>query len=317
MQATFNIQDSTVNISMKSWIAAARPRTLPLALASIILGCFLAIADRQFSWEIALLAVLTTIFLQILSNFANDYGDAVSGKDTDARVGPRRAVATGDITREAMLRGIIVTAVLALISGVWLLVASLFDADWSLNAPGFFYGMLTLGLLSIAAAVGYTNGKRPYGYAGFGDIAVLLFFGWVGVLGTYFLHTLDFRPLLLLPATAVGLFATGVLNINNIRDIETDAQTGKRSIPVRLGRMLAIRYHWGLLLAGMACAVAFSFLNDAKPVAYLYLLTFPLFVLNGRAVATHKHPAELNPRLGQLALTTLLFVILFGIGNAI
>ena len=297
----------------KSWIAAARPRTLPLALASIILGSFLAAASAgRFSWQIALLAALTTIFLQILSNFANDYGDAVSGKDTELRVGPRRAVATGDISKEAMLRGIVITAVLSFGSGIGLLVVAFYQAE-----PTLFWIFLVLGLLSIAAAVGYTNGKRPYGYAGFGDIAVLIFFGWVGVLGTYFLQTLSFSPLLLLPATSVGLFATGVLNINNIRDIETDTMTGKRSIPARIGRQLAVRYHWSLLIAGMACALAYSFLTNAGWINYLYVLSFPLFVLNGRAVATHKQAAELNPRLGQLALTTLLFVILFGLGQVL
>lgn len=295
---------------MKSWIAAARPRTLPLSLASIVLGSFLAYADRHFSGPVTLLAVLTTIFLQILSNFANDYGDAVSGKDTELRVGPRRAVATGDITKEAMLRAIIVTSVLSLISGIGLLTVAFSGADLKI-----FWFFLVIGLLSIAAAIGYTNGKRPYGYAGFGDIAVLVFFGWVGVLGTYFLHTLSFNLILLLPATSVGLFATGVLNVNNIRDIETDTMTGKRSIPARLGLSLAIRYHWGLLLTGMFCAISYSFLTGASWFSYLYVLAFPLFFLNGRAIATHKQPAELNARLGQLALTTLLFVILFGLGQ--
>ncbi len=297
---------------MKSWIAAARPRTLPLSLASIILGSFLAFANQHFSWQIAVLAVLTTIFLQILSNFANDYGDAVSGKDTELRVGPRRAVATGDITKEAMLRAIILMAVLSFVCGIGLLAVAFYNVE-----PKIFWFFFVLGLLSIAAAIGYTNGKRPYGYAGFGDIAVLIFFGWVGVMGTYFLYTLSFAPLLFLPATSVGLFATGVLNVNNIRDIETDTLTGKRSIPARLGLSLAIRYHWGLLITGMACAIAYSFLTDATWTGYLYVLTFPLFLLNGRAVATHKRPAELNARLGQLALTTLLFVILFGLAQVL
>lgn len=297
---------------MKSWIAAARPRTLPLALASIILGSFLAYASGIFSPLIATLACLTTILLQILSNFANDYGDAVSGKDTTERVGPRRAVATGDITKEAMFRGIIVTSVLSLIVGIWLLMEATRTGGQSI-----FWFFLILGLGCIAAAIGYTNGKRPYGYAGFGDIAVLIFFGWVGVLGTYYLHTLRFDPMLFLPATSVGLFATGVLNINNIRDIETDAKTGKNSIPVRLGRAWAVQYHWSLLLAGMICALLYSVLTSAPAVTYLYLLAFPLFVLNGRAIAAHRQAAELNPRLGQLALSTLLFVILFGLGQVI
>jgi 1,4-dihydroxy-2-naphthoate polyprenyltransferase len=302
---------------MKSWIAAARPRTLPLALASIILGSFLAASHQpgvggHFRWPVAVLAALTTIFLQILSNFANDYGDAVSGKDTEARVGPRRAVATGDISKEAMLRAIVATGLLSLVSGVWLLVVALFEA----NALTF-YSLFGLGLLSIAAAIGYTNGKRPYGYAGFGDVAVLLFFGLLGVLGTYFLHTLTFRPVLLLPAVSVGLLATGVLNINNIRDIDTDRATGKRSIPARLGRARAVWYHWALLVGAMGCALVFSWLTTAAAVEYLYLVSFPLLLLNGRAVATHRHPAELNPRLGQLALTTLLFVVFFGLGQVL
>ncbi|MEZ0484186.1 1,4-dihydroxy-2-naphthoate polyprenyltransferase [Fibrella aquatica] len=294
---------------MKAWIAAARPRTLPLALASIILGSFLAASVGRFSWLTFTLAVLTTTFLQILSNFANDYGDAVSGKDTPERVGPRRAVATGDLTKEAMFRAMLITAGLSLVSGVWLLIeATRESGSW------LFWVFLLLGLLCIAAAVAYTNGKRPYGYAGYGDIAVLLFFGWVGVLGTYFLHTQSLGTLLLLPASAVGFFATGVLNINNVRDIETDAKTGKYSIPVRLGLKKAIQYHWALLITGMICALVYSLLTAIDWTAYLYLLSFPLFIVNGQAVANHTNPAELNPRLGQLALSTLLFVLLFGVG---
>lgn len=294
---------------MKAWLAAARPRTLPLALASIILGSFLAAAAGRFSWLTFALAALTTICLQVLSNFANDYGDAISGKDTPERVGPRRAVATGDITKEAMRRAMYLSGTLSLVSGVWLLVEATRQAGaW------LFWAFLMLGLLCIGAAVAYTNGKRPYGYAGYGDIAVLLFFGWVGVLGTFFLHTQSVSWALLLPASSVGFFATGVLNINNIRDIETDAKTGKNSIPVRLGRPGAIRYHWFLLGSGMICAVVYSVLTAKDATDFLYLLAFPLFVLNGRAIAQHTNPAELNPRLGQLAMSTLLFVMLFGAG---
>ncbi|RYF47325.1 MAG: 1,4-dihydroxy-2-naphthoate octaprenyltransferase, partial [Cytophagaceae bacterium] len=229
--------------------------------------------------------------------------------DTPERVGPRRAVATGDLTKEAMFKAILITAALSLISGIWLLVEATRD-----SGAWLFWAFLILGLLCIAAAVAYTNGKRPYGYAGYGDIAVLLFFGWTGVLGTYYLHTQSLGTLLLLPASAVGFFATGVLNINNIRDIETDAKTGKQSIPVRLGREKAVRYHWFLLMAGMVCALAYSLLTSQSWTTYLYLVSFPLFMLNGRAVATHTNPAELNPRLGQLAMSTLLFVLLFGAG---
>lgn len=297
---------------IKPWIEAARLRTLPLALSSILMGCFLAAAHETFRWTIAILAVVTTICLQVLSNFANDYGDAVNGKDTEARQGPQRAVQSGAITADAMRTAIIVFSVLSLISGIWLLYEALKDATWHTFAA--FFG---LGILAIIAAITYTAGKRPYGYAGLGDLSVLIFFGWVGVLGVYYLHTEALDGTLLLPATSCGLFAVGVLNINNIRDIESDTLTGKRSVPVRLGRERAIIYHWLLLGVGMVCSVLYLLIHfDALP-QWLFVLSFPLFIRNGLAVSRLKKPSELDPYLKQMALSTLLFVLLFGIGYLI
>jgi 1,4-dihydroxy-2-naphthoate polyprenyltransferase len=296
-------------LMMSSWISAARPRTLPLALSSILMGCFLAYHAGHFNWTIAILTVTTTVLLQILSNFANDYGDGVSGKDNDARQGPKRAVQSGDISATQMKRAMLLFSGLAFVSGVGLLYQSLKDSP--LQTILFFLG---LGVLSIIAAITYTAGKRPYGYAGFGDIAVLVFFGWVGVLGTYYLHTKTFDWVLLLPATSCGLFAVGVLNINNIRDIESDMATRKLSIPVRLGRPKAVIYHWFLLILAMICTITFSVLEQKNVLNWLFLLSFPLFIYNGYSVATIKNAKELDPFLKQMALSTLFFVLLFGIG---
>ncbi len=294
---------------MKPWIEAARLRTLPLALSSILMGCFLAAAHAKFSWTIAVLAVVTTIFLQVLSNFANDYGDAVNGKDTEARQGPQRAVQSGAITAKAMRTAIVIFSILSLLSGIGLLYEALKDADWHTFAV--FFG---LGILAIIAAITYTAGKRPYGYVGLGDLSVLIFFGWVGVLGVYYLHTQTLDWTLLLPATSCGLFAVGVLNINNIRDIESDTLTGKRSVPVRLGRERAVVYHWLLLGTGMICSVFYLLLQSGTLLQWLFVLSFPLFIRNGLAVSRLTNPRELDPYLKQMALSTLAFVVLFGIG---
>ncbi len=294
---------------MNSWIEAARPRTLPLALSCILMGSFLAAATGTFSWTIAILSVLTTTLLQILSNFANDYGDAVNGKDTELREGPRRAVHSGAIPASTMLRAIIVFSVLSLASGLTLLTIAL------QNAPAnTFWVFLGIGIACIIAAITYTAGKRPYGYVGLGDLSVLIFFGWVGVIGSSYLHTLDWNWDLLLPATSCGLFAVAVLNVNNIRDIDSDRATGKNSIPVRLGREKAVIYHWVILTIGMLCVSIYTFQNFTSYSNLLFLLSFPLIVKNGLAVSRLKKASELDPYLKQMAMSTLFFVMLFGLG---
>jgi 1,4-dihydroxy-2-naphthoate octaprenyltransferase len=294
---------------MKFWIEAARPRTLPLALSCILMGCFLAASTGQFSWPVALLSVLTTTLLQILSNFANDYGDAVNGKDTELREGPIRAVHSGNIPASVMLRAIIIFSVLSLVSGISLLTIALRGAP-----ANTFWVFLGIGIACIIAAITYTAGKRPYGYVGLGDLSVLIFFGWVGVLGSSYLHTHIWNWDLLLPATSCGLFAVAVLNINNIRDIESDRATGKNSIPVRLGREKAVLYHWSILSIGMLCVLIYTVQHFSNYTSLLFLLSFPLFIKNGLAISRLKKASELDPYLKQMALSTLLFVILFGIG---
>jgi 1,4-dihydroxy-2-naphthoate polyprenyltransferase len=289
------------------WIKAFRLRTLPLALACIGMGGFLASAADAFRWSIFLLCVLTTICLQILSNLANDYGDSIHGADSADRKGPSRAVQSGAISATQMKAAVIIFILLSLASGISLLLVA-FGLDW--NAILFFFG---LGILSILAAIAYTVGKKPYGYAGLGDLSVLIFFGLVGVMGSYYLFAKTVSLLQILPALSCGLFSIAVLNINNIRDIESDRKAGKFSIPVRIGKRKAIIYHWFLLVCGLAAAVVYSILTFTSGWQFLFLVTLPLFIKIGAAVQ-QKPSHELDPYLKQMALSTLLFVILFGAG---
>jgi 1,4-dihydroxy-2-naphthoate octaprenyltransferase len=297
---------------MSPWISAFRPRTLPLALASILTGGFLAKAAGQFNGPVVALAALTTILLQILSNLANDYGDSQNGADSVHRQGPLRAVQSGAITPAEMKRAMWGFGVAALISGVVLLLLALGLAGaWVLLA--FF----VLGLAAIWAAVNYTAGSNPYGYAGLGDISVFLFFGLVGVCGTYFLQARSLPLAVLLPAAALGCFATAVLNVNNIRDIVSDELAGKITVPVRLGPRHARRYHWLLLLLGIGGAVLYVALTYHSPWQWLFVLSLPLFAFNGYQVWARQESMRLDPLLKQMALSTLVFTVLFGIGQVL
>lgn len=294
-------------MKIKAWLQAFRLRTLPLALACIGMAGFLAAAAGKFDLVLFTLCCLTTIFLQVLSNLANDYGDSLNGADHEGRKGPLRAVQSGVISAAQMRSAVIVFSLLSLICGLFLLWVS-FGTNW--RAMSLFF---CLGLMSIAAAIGYTVGKKPYGYIGLGDISVLIFFGLVGVMGSYYLFTHSISWKELLPALSCGLFSIAVLNINNIRDIESDRIAGKYSIPVRIGKEKAARYHWILLIGGLLCAISYSILHYNSPWQFLFLITVPLFVKNGLSIH-HKPSEELDPFLKQMALSTLLFVLLFGIG---
>jgi 1,4-dihydroxy-2-naphthoate polyprenyltransferase len=293
--------------TFKAWIRACRLRTLPLSLSSIGMGGFLAAWVHAFKPMIFVFCVLTTILLQVLSNLANDYGDFKNGADSVIRKGPKRAVQSGLISPKSMKRAIITFALLSLFSGIYLLYLGL---DISFNFLGFFL----LGLLAILAAIKYTAGKNPYGYAGFGDVSVFLFFGLVGVLGTYFLQTNQVSPSLLLPAASCGLFSVAVLNINNIRDIESDALAGKKSIPVRLGHYKARIYHWCLLFLGCFSALIFTWIKFSSAVQLIYLISFILMIRNGLMIWNTKEPQLLDPYLKQMSLSTLFFVFTFGLG---
>ena len=294
---------------MKHWIKAFRLRTLPLALASIGMGTFLAAASGYFRTDIFVLCALTTIFLQVLSNLANDYGDSIHGADSSDREGPSRAVQSGAISAKAMKRAMVIFVVLSLGSGIALIHRAF---GWDMQIFSFF---MVLGVLAIIAAVTYTAGYRPYGYAGLGDFSVLIFFGFVAVLGSAFLFEKSFRWDYVLPAISTGLFSVAVLNVNNIRDIESDKLAGKLSIPVRLGRTKAVIYHWVILTLGFGASLVYIILNYQSPYQLVMLLALPLFLKNARAVKVYREAKALDPFLKQMALSTLLFVILFGVGQ--
>jgi len=273
------------------------------------MGSFLAAFHGGFSFQVFIFSALTTIFLQILSNLANDYGDSVHGADSDDRKGPQRSVQSGVISPGEMKTAIGIFIALSLASGSYLIFISVgFDAT-------LFLGFLGIGILAIIAAITYTAGARPYGYSGLGDISVLIFFGLVGVVGSYYLHVGSLvKADLFLPALSCGLFSVAVLNINNIRDIDSDKSAGKRSIPVRIGRKRAIVYHRIILVSGWLFAIAFVLLNYQSPFQFIFVITLPLFIKNIKGVNANKSPQELDPYLKQMAISTLLFVMSFGLG---
>lgn len=295
--------------SFSAWMEAFRLRTLPLALSSIILGSFLAAFRESFSWTVAILAGITTLFLQILSNLANDYGDTVSGVDNVGRTGPKRALQQGHITLQQMKSAIVVFIGLSLVSGIALLLSSAATLDRTV-----FAGMFGLGIAAIIAALKYTMGKNPYGYAGFGDLFVFVFFGLIGVMGTFYLHTGIITMHEWLPAATIGLFSTGVLNLNNARDRDNDEACGKRTLAVILGDKKIKCYHLIILTTGMLMAVIYSLTVDASGLKWIYIPAFAIIIKNIMVVIQNQNPSELDPELKRLALGTLIFSLLFGLG---
>ena len=294
---------------MKKWIAAFRLKTLPLALSNTIMGSALAAGEDRFRWSIFGLAALTTILLQIMSNMANDYGDFVNGKDTAERIGPKRMVQSGEITPKTMLRGIIIIGIFTAISGLTLILVG----TAGINTTNILiFGVL--GIAAIVAAIKYTVGKNPYGYRGLGDIFVFIFFGLVGVIGTYFLHTQSFSWDLLLPASAMGFLSTGVLNMNNLRDYEADKNANKKTIVVAMGPQRAKLYHLFLVGGAILLAVIYTITNYNSPWQWLFVISLPVLFLNLKIVFSYKNSIELYPELGKLSMGTLLFAISFGVG---
>jgi len=294
-------------IGLKIWLKAFRLRTLPLSLSCSVLGSFLAYADGTFHLEILILAVATTLFLQILSNLANDYGDSLHGVDDENRIGPTRVIQHGLVSHKSMRWAIVFFALGAFVSGSLLILISL---PGLINKIIFFI----LGLLAIYAAITYTIGEKPYGYVGLGDLFVFLFFGIIGVAGTYYLHTKVFNPWILLPASAIGLLSSGVLNLNNMRDIRGDGMTGKNTLVVRLGSQGAKIYHVALITLSMLFSIVYTIRYYHSIFQFLFIITFPLFVLNIKVVLQNTEPVELNSELKRLAITTLIFSIIFGLG---
>lgn len=294
----------------QAWLLAARPRTLPLACASILLGSGLAATAQAFNPAVLLLALLTAIALQVLSNLANDYGDAASGADDAQRIGPVRAVSSGLLSPQAMRKGMVITALAATLLGLLLLVTA-FGNQW-----GEILTFVLLGAASLLAAVTYTVGLggTPYGYRGLGDVAVFIFFGLLGVIGTYYLHVQQLSWLPFLPAAACGLLATAVLNVNNVRDIESDARNGKSTLAVRLGRANAIRYHWALLGMALLLTLIYLLVLPVPLAGWSCLLVAKPVTDAARTLHRTRDGETLTSMLKKTAISTLLYSVLLSIG---
>ena len=301
---------------MKHWIEAARLRTLPLSVSGIIVGSMYALQPTEnietptdvFSWTIFGLAIVTTLGLQILSNFANDYGDGVKGTDNEDRVGPKRAIQSGVITPAAMKRAIIITSVLTLASSILLIYYSFKDTNlWY----SLFY--LILGVVAIISAIRYTVGNTAYGYRGFGDVFVFVFFGLVSTLGVNFLYSKQLSFNLFLPATAIGLLSAGVLNLNNMRDEASDRKSNKNTIVVQIGGAKAKKYHYFLIVTAMILVLIFAILSEYRLDQYLFLLAYIPLCKHLSTVYKNLNPKELDPELKKLALSTFALSVLLAL----
>ena len=285
---------------LKTWIRAARPRTVLLSFSGVLLGRFLSFKTGPSTLRgpsgttgsgtllCLLFCALTAILLQVLSNLANDFGDFKKGTDSAKRVGPQREMQSGSITEKEMRKGIAVVSALCLISGALIFVFA--QLTWQELAV-----FAALGIGAVLAALLYTLGKHPYGYRGLGDLFCFLFFGWAAVAGTFYLatKTLDFS--VLLPASAMGFLSNAVLNINNMRDYENDKASGKNS-----------------LVGAFVCLTVYLALKHAPYYTYAFWLLFPLFLKDLMAIKKTK-PELLDPFLGRQVKHSFLVVVVYGV----
>lgn len=311
---------------MKNYIKAARLRTLPLSISGIIVGGALGLQDyiyntedflfcssTSYFWQTAIfwLAIVTTIGFQVLSNFANDYGDGIKGTD-DNREGESRMVSSGAITPKQMKMAMIITGAISLILALLLIYVS-FGKD------NFLFSIIFLGLgvTSIVAAIKYTVGKSAYGYSGFGDAFVFIFFGLLAVVGTYFLYTKNLNFTIFLPATTVGLLSTAVLNLNNMRDIVNDAKVSKNTLVVKIGAKSAKIYHYALIISSFLFSILYVIIKFNSPLQFLFVLAYLPILKHLFFVYNNKEELLLDGELKKVALSTFLFSILFALGNII
>lgn len=291
---------------LKVWISAARLRTLPLSISGIIVGTALAQMQGVFNASIFVIAVLTTVCFQVTSNFANDYGDGVKGTDNEDRIGPKRALQSGLLTKSELKNGIVVSIICCI-----LLVVSLVWLAFGKENIGYVIFFLTLGLVCVWAAIKYTVGQSAYGYKGLGDVFVFIFFGPVAVLGSLFLYTQSITTMAVFPAIAIGLLSTGVLNLNNLRDCESDKKARKNTLVVKLGFSNGKKYHYALLIISFLCMLAFFIFNYKEMLSSIYLLAYTPIFIHLTTVKKNNSPVLLDPELKKLALSTFLLAILF------
>lgn len=294
---------------VSSWINAARLRTLPLSISGIIVGSSIAAHAGYFDIAIFSLALGTTLGLQILSNFANDYGDGVKGTDNDERIGPVRAIQSGIINQSEMKMAMVITAVCTLFLAVLLIYAS-FGSEDLLSALIFFI----LGIAAVVAAIKYTVGNSAYGYRGMGDIFVFIFFGLVAVYGSYYLYSHDHKIISLFPAISIGFLSAAVLNLNNLRDRISDERAGKFTLVVKLGESKSKSYHYILILGSLFGFLIYSVITSSELNDLIYLPAFIPLVFHLQRVVSNEDPKLLDPELKIVALSTFGISLLFAVG---
>lgn len=285
---------------VRIWVLAARPRTLPAALAPVVVGMALAYAHGVFAWWPALAAMLGAAFIQIGTNFANDYFDFKSGADNAARLGPMRVTQAGLVTPRQIKAATAIAFGLAMLCGLYL--------TWVGGWP-----IVVIGLLSILCGIAYTGGPFPLGYNGLGDLFVFIFFGLVAVGGTYYVQALSFSPMALAVAVPVGLLSTAIIVVNNLRDVDTDVAAGKRTLAVIFGKMFARREYLALVALSYLAPPVLIVMGKLSWPALLPLLSLPLAVKLVRKVYTTEGPA-LNAVLGGTGQLLLVFSLLFSLG---
>ena len=295
--------------SLKIWLQAARLRTLPLSFSGIIAGAALAIGEGAFNGYIGVLSLWCTLLFQVISNFANDYGDGLKGTDNDQRLGPKRVLQSGLLTSSQLKRGIVILSVVALFSVLLLLLVSFGMSNWP-----YFVLFFILGIASIWSAIRYTVGGNAYGYKGFGDLFVFLFFGLLSVLGSKFLYTFHISPSDLLPAVVLGSLSVSVLNLNNLRDHENDRFSNKNTLVVKFGYKWGKIYHLLLLILAFLASLGATYFSFDSYLNFLPLLVFIPLLFNAIKVFKTTSPSLLDPELKKVALLTFLWSICFLIG---
>ena len=289
---------------MLRWFNAFRLRTLPVAFSCIITGNGLALAEGKFSALVFVLALMTTVLLQILSNLANDYGDYTKGVDNDDRVGPSRSLQSGLINKKEMIHAMWIVSFLCSISGVSLI----YYGTLGLNTVKIAL-FCCLGLSAMFAAMKYTIGKNPYGYSGFGDLFVFLFFGWLGVFGSYFLQTHSIDLILFLPASSIGFFTAAVLNINNMRDHKGYKESNKNTLVVKMGLANAKKYQ--ILINSLGILLMFIFLIPHPSSILMLIIGVLLFIEPTLNLLKSYDYTTFDPYLKKQAIATFLFSMLF------
>lgn len=291
-------------MNLKPWIISARPKTLPLAISSLLVGNCLAYFVHSFHYPILILTLITGCLLQILSNLANDYGDAVKGLDDDSRIGPLRAIQLGTISLPQLKTSLYVLIALCVISGLFLL-------SMSYDTFTEFLGFITLGLISIIAAITYTIGRHAYGYLGLGDLSVLIFFGFISIFGSFYLQTKSFHLFLIYPSISCGLLAVAVLNLNNLRDYHNDKQKNKITLIVMLGIKFGKIYHFMLIFIAFLNLLFFTLSYLKHGWIFIYLLTLPLLIIHVRQVKIAQSAVDFVPELERMVKLALFIQSLF------